>query len=137
MTRRNTIQRCLVLEAVNTLKCHATADEIYELINKEHPNISKATVYRNLNALSDEGKIRKIEIPSGADCFDHISDKHYHIKCEKCGRIFDVDMDIINGLEKNIKDKHGFEFNDYDILFRGICPNCQKGNLANTDALFP
>lgn len=126
MTRRNTIQRSLVLEAVNTLKCHATADEIYELIHKEHPNVSRATVYRNLNALSDDGKIKKLEMPSSADRFDHICSKHYHIKCKKCGRVFDVDMEVISGLENNIKDRRGFEFTDYDIVFKGICPDCQK-----------
>lgn len=126
MTRRNTIQRSLVLEAVNTLKCHATADEIYELIHKEHPNVSRATVYRNLNALSDDGKIKKLEMPSSADRFDHICSKHYHIKCKKCGRVFDVDMEVISGLENNIKDRRGFEFTDYDIVFNGVCPDCQK-----------
>ena len=57
MARRNTIQRALVLEAVKTLHCHATADEVYEEIIKEHPTISKATVYRNLNLLSEMGEI--------------------------------------------------------------------------------
>lgn len=52
---RNTIQRSLVLEAVNKLHCHATADEIYREIIKTHPHISRATVYRNLNLLSDRG----------------------------------------------------------------------------------
>ena len=63
MARRNTIQRALVLEAVKTLHCHATADEVYEEIIKEHPTISKATVYRNLNLLSEMGEIRRLEIP--------------------------------------------------------------------------
>ena len=60
MIKRNTIQRSLVLETVNKLKCHATADEIYEDIVKEHPNVSRATVYRNLNLLSEIGYIRKM-----------------------------------------------------------------------------
>ena len=126
MMRRQTIQRSLVLKAVNKLQCHATADEIYEEIVKEHPNVSRATVYRNLNLLSETGHIRKIEIPGGADCFDHICHDHCHVKCEKCGRIFDVDMEYVTGLEKNIRNDRGFSFTGYDIIFRGICPNCQK-----------
>ena len=124
--RRQTIQRSLVLKAVNKLQCHATADEIYEEIIKEHPNVSRATVYRNLNLLSETGHIRKIELPGGADCFDHICRDHCHVKCEKCGRIFDVDMEYVTGLEKNIRNDRGFSFTGYDIIFRGICPNCQK-----------
>ena len=83
-TKRNTIQRSLVLEAVNKLKCHATADEIYQEVTREHPNISKGTVYRNLNQLSDSGEIRKIETPGGADRFDHRCHDHYHVKCLRC-----------------------------------------------------
>ena len=126
MMKRNTIQRSLVFEAVNKLQCHATADEIYEAIVKDHPNISRATVYRNLKLLSDSGEIRKLDVPGGADRFDHLCHDHCHVKCVKCGRIFDVDMEYITGLEKNIKDNHGFMFTGYEILFRGICPDCQS-----------
>lgn len=125
MMKRNTIQRSLVFEAVNKLQCHATADEIYETIVTEHPNVSRATVYRNLKLLSETGYIRKIEIPGGADRFDHMCHDHCHVKCEKCGRVFDVDMEYITGIEKNIKDDRGFKFTGYDILFRGVCPDCQ------------
>ena len=126
MMKRNTIQRSLVFEAVNKLQCHATADEIYQTIMKEHPNISRATVYRNLKLLSETGEIRKMEIPGGPDRFDHRMQEHCHVRCEKCGRVFDVDMEYITGLEKNITESHGFAFTGYDILFRGICPDCQK-----------
>ncbi len=126
MMRRQTVQRSLVLKAVNKLQCHATADEIYEEIVKEHPNVSRATVYRNLNLLSETGHIRKIEIPGGADCFDHLCHDHCHVKCEKCGRIFDMDMEYVTGLEKNIRNDRGFSFTGYDIIFRGICPDCQE-----------
>ena len=126
MMKRSTIQRSLVFEAVNKLQSHATADEIYKAIVKEHPNVSRATVYRNLNLLSEMGDIRKIEIPGGADRFDHLCHDHCHVKCEKCGRIFDVDMEYIAGLEKSIKNNRGFTFTGYDILFRGVCPECQE-----------
>ena len=126
MVQRNTIQNTLVYEAVNKLQCHATADEIYDMIVQEHPTISRGTVYRNLNRLAEMGKIRKMEIPGGPDRFDHCCHDHCHVKCERCGRVFEVDMDYITGLEKNIRDTHGFAFTGYDILFRGICPECGK-----------
>lgn len=131
MRKRNTIQRSLVLEAVNRLQCHATADEIYEEIKRDHPNISRATVYRNLNVLSEMGEIRRMETPGGADRFDHRCHDHCHVRCQKCGRVFDVDVDFITGLEQRIRDAHGFEFTGYDILFRGICPDCQNASQKN------
>ena len=125
MIRRNTIQRSSVLEAVNKLHCHATADEIYNEIAKEHPTISRATVYRNLNLLSEMGEIRRLVMPGSADRFDHISSNHCHVKCEVCGRVFDVDMDFVSGLESGIRDAHGFDFSGYDIIFHGVCPECK------------
>lgn len=124
MNKRNTTQRSLVLEAVKELKCHATADEVYNMIVRKFPNISRGTVYRNLNLLSDMGEIRKMEMPSGADRFDHICSEHYHAKCEKCGRVFDVEMEFIADLEQNIKDTRGFKFIGHNIIFKGICPEC-------------
>lgn len=127
MIKRNTIQCSLVLEAVKKLHCHASADEIYDEIVKEQPNISRATVYRNLNRLAETGEILKIENPGGSDRFDHLCYQHYHVKCTKCGRISDVDMDYMTDLGKSVKDPHGFEFIGHNIMFQGICPDCQTG----------
>lgn len=126
MNRRGTIQRSLVLKAVREMRCHATADEVYDKIVKENPNISRGTVYRNLNLLSDAGEIHKLGMPSGADRYDHICHEHYHAKCVKCGRVFDVEMAFMENLEKNIKDTHGFKFVGHDIIFNGICPGCNN-----------
>ena len=126
MNKRNTIQRSLVLEAVKELQSHVTADEVYDAIVKKYPNISRGTVYRNLNVLSNIGEIRKVEMTSGADRFDHLCKEHYHAKCVKCGRIFDVEMEFIADLDKNIKDTHGFEITGHDVIFKGTCLECNQ-----------
>ena len=125
MKHRNTIQRSIVYEAVNRLKSHATASEIYDVIASEHPSVSRGTVYRNLNQLAEEDEIRKILVPGGADRYDHCCHKHYHARCLRCGRLFDIEMDYIADLEKAIKDAHGFSISGHDILFNGLCPDCQ------------
>lgn len=123
--KRNTFQKSLVLKTVHDMKCHASADEVYDAINKNYPNISRATVYRNLNELAKSREIKKIEVPEGADRFDYQCFDHYHIRCLKCGKIFDVDMEYIKDLEKTIQNSHGFEFKGHDIMFKGICPICR------------
>ena len=124
--KRNTIQRKLVLEAVQHLKCHASAEEVHQYIVKNYPHISLATVYRNLDLLADEGLIGKVNNSDGKERFDHLSHRHYHIRCIKCGKLYDADMDYINDLDKKIRDFHGFEINTHDIIFNGVCPSCLK-----------
>ena len=126
MQKRNTVQRSLVLSAVRNLRSHATAEEVYEEVTKAYPNVSRATVYRNLAKLEEEGEIRRLEIPGEPDRFDHICRKHYHLKCLRCGRIFDVEMESMNGLEEKITDKRGFFVTGHDVLFHGICPDCRR-----------
>lgn len=125
MQTRNTIQCALVYETVKRLKCHASADEVYSAIAQEHPTISRATVYRNLNRLTETGQILKIKMPGGADRFDHQCFAHYHVQCVRCEKVFDVDMAYLGDLEKGIKDAHGFVFLGHDIIFRGICAACK------------
>ena len=125
MERRNTIQKALILRAVCELKRHLTADEVYEFVKKDHPSIGKGTVYRNLAILTEEGAIRTVEVPDGSDRFDFTLKNHYHVRCVKCGEVFDVDMDEIPDLQKKIHDTHGMEFLTYDIFFKGICPECR------------
>ncbi len=125
MERRHTIQKDLIHKAVQNMRRHVTADEVFEFVKNEHPTIGKGTVYRNLGILADEGAIRKVEIPDGPDCFDFTLDKHYHVRCVKCGAVHDADIEVLENLEERIGDKRGMLFLDHDILFKGICGNCQ------------
>lgn len=63
---------------------HPTADEVYEAVSSTYPNISCATVYRNLKQFSETGVVSKIEISGGADYFDEDPPDHYHIRCIQC-----------------------------------------------------
>lgn len=130
MERRHTIQRALILNVVRKLRGHVSAEEVYNCIKLEHPSVGKGTVYRNLNILAEEGEIRKIEIPEGPDRFDFTIEDHYHVRCVRCNQVFDVDMDIVADMKTRIKDTHGIKFLDYDILFKGICPECQEKDVV-------
>lgn len=126
MEKRHTIQKELVLNAVRSMRSHVTAEEVYNFIKNDYPSIGKGTVYRNLNSLSEDGEILKIEIPNGPDRFDFTLEKHYHIRCMRCGNVYDVDMEILPDLTNRILNTHGMQILDYDILFKGLCKQCQN-----------
>ena len=53
--------------------------------------------------------------------------RHYHIKCTHCGMFMNVeDMDYIEGLDEKVGEVTGFKMEDHDIVFNGVCPECQK-----------
>ncbi len=126
MQTRNTVQRQIVLEAVRHMRNHPSADEVYAAINTEHPSISKATVYRNLHQLADQGEILQVAVPNGADRFDFRTDEHYHVCCKGCGSVFDVRMPKMDGLLNLVEDSSGVELTRYELLFEGICPACRE-----------
>ena len=67
---RMTGQRRLILEAVLRADDHPTAMQVYDRVAASMPNVSLTTVYRNLNRLTADGKIKRITIPNEPDRFD-------------------------------------------------------------------
>lgn len=126
MERRNTKQRQMILEAVRSRCDHPSAEQIYNQVKAIDPNVSLATVYRNLSVLYEDGQIQEVLTP-GADAFDLVTDKHNHLVCEKCGRIFDVDIDYDLTFD-NKTTKNGFVVTSHQTIFRGLCPECAKKN---------
>ncbi len=126
--KRNTMQKEIILNAVNELACHVTSEEVYEHIHSNYPHISKATVYRNLRSLSEDHLIKKVTLPGDVDRFDHIIIPHYHARCNKCGKIFDVMVKTTDNIESNIILPEGFESDNHEILFTGICKSCHEKN---------
>lgn len=122
---RNTIQRMVVYQTVNKLKNHATAEDIYFEVRKDYPHISKGTVYRNLNKLCDEGEIKRRRVPGEADRYDHICSDHYHGKCLRCGKIMDLDIAYHPEFDDLPNLKSGFRVVGHDIVFHGICEECE------------
>ena len=126
--RRNTMQRELTYEAVLSYPGHPSAEDIYRVISSKYSTISKATVYRNLNMLFDEGKIGKVPSILGFEAhYDHRTDHHSHAICIKCGKVVDVDVqydmelvDVAVSMEK------GFMLFSHDLIFEGICSDCRN-----------
>jgi len=125
---RNSQQRTLILSLMDGNKSHPTADEIYEAARKVDAHISRGTVYRNLNLLSENGSILRIEVPDGAAHFDSTLEDHYHFYCIKCNKVTDapaLETDAILGAENQLKER-GYKSITHTILFQGICPECSK-----------
>lgn len=123
--KRNTLQRPATLEAVQKLKCHATAEQVYAAIVTQYPTISRGTVYRNLNQLVASGEIRKLAVSGDTNRFDHQCHGYYYARCLKCERFFDVNMAYIADKANAIQDSYGLQFGGHDLVFKRICADCK------------
>ncbi len=127
--KRTTIQRKVILETLNLVANHPTAEELYDIISTSYPHISKATVYRNLSLLATEGIISRIDTGNAATRFDHNTKPHYHAQCSICSQLSDIE-DLDNGyimmLQKQIEKQGDFKVDSYSLLFHGICSKCQN-----------
>ncbi len=118
-------QRQRILEILQSTDTHPTADWIYSILKAEIKNLSLGTVYRNLNILVDQGLAKKLEFGSTFDRFDAVVENHYHLICEKCGSVYDLDMDVDERIVKLAEEKTSFRIKNHRIEFFGICKNCQ------------
>lgn len=123
---RMTTQRQVILEELRKLKSHPTAGELCQIVRQRLPRISLGTVYRNLEILSRSGVILKLEVAGLEMRFDGTVENHYHVRCLSCGRVADVDMGPLEGLEKTVGDLCDFELLGHRLEFVGHCPACRE-----------
>lgn len=122
-------QREIILEKIKSVKIHPTAEEIYNMVIKEEPKISRSTVYRNINILVENNEIEKINMPNGPDRYDYLHKLHHHAICEVCSKVFDFYYEFEKEkIAQSVKQQTGVETNVDCITLNGICENCKSKN---------
>lgn len=122
---RMTPQRRLILDELRGCMTHPTAKEVYDRVRVRMPRISLATVYRNLDSLSRQGIIGRMELGCAERRYDGDPHDHYHLCCVRCGRIADAPIERLRGLEDTLASASGYTVLGHWIEFRGICPDCR------------
>lgn len=124
---RKTKQREVIIDELMKLNSHPSADELYERVRKRIPRISLGTVYRNLDVLSREGVIRRLESPGSPKRFDGTMHEHSHIRCTRCGRIDDVPFGgELTECDRDILRRTAYRVLERRVEFLGLCPACRK-----------
>lgn len=126
--RRNTLQREIVYQAVEAL-FHASSEQIIEYVNQRYQGISVGTIYRNLNVLIDEKRIRKLKLDNSVDVYETIKANHYHFQCEVCHRIIDIPEELVSIDYQKIESIEQHQIISKEISFYGICHDCQTKSL--------
>ncbi|WP_066634700.1 Fur family transcriptional regulator [Desulfolucanica intricata] len=124
-TRRKHILRVLL----ENKDKHLSAEEVYNLVKAEAPDVGLATVYRTLELFVGFDIIRAMDFGDGrkryefgeedGDCHDH-----HHLICEECGRIIEVNEDLLEELENRIINDYKFSITNHQLKIFGVCEDC-------------
>lgn len=129
-----THQRLLVLSVLERNSgSHLTAEDIYEQVSEDYPEIGLATVYRTLQLLWDMQLVDRISLNDGCVRYEigHLlqgesKHNHHHLICRSCKKIIPFDEDLLDDLEKQIEITTGFHVLDHELKFFGLCRECMK-----------
>lgn len=132
---KTTSQRTAILKVLlDQPETHLTAEEIYDLVKKDWPDIGLATVYRNIQLLSEMNLIDKLNLDDGYVRYE-IGDPdhehhhhHHHMICIGCGKVFAFQEDLLDNLEKKIEQTTGFIVSDHEVKLYGYCRDCLSEN---------
>ena len=125
MIRRNSRQRQLILDVMRGEGIHMNADQVYQKVKQADPSIGIATVYRNLNLLTEMGEIQKFQDRSTGFMYDGNPKKHHHFYCRYCKRYFDVSFSVEEQMIRQVEDQMGVSVEDLNISLEGCCNQCK------------
>lgn len=122
---RKSRQRDAILYNLQHRCDHPTAMELYLSVRKEIPNISLGTLYRNLKSMCENGTISNFS-SGGEEHYDADTHRHAHLRCEKCGRFYDLPECVPPAAEDLLADGFAGQVYDYSLIFFGVCAACCK-----------
>lgn len=128
-----TSQRLMVL---NILSAHGdehlTVEEIYDLAKEESPEIGLATIYRTVQVLLELHVIEKVTFDDGFARYELNGEetgsghRHHHAICTQCGKVYSLETDLLDTLEKQVFESLGFEVTEHEVKLYGLCSACRR-----------
>ena len=127
---RITAQRELIMKIfAESPEEHLSVEEVYRKLLDKRSRISKATVYRTVELLSDLELLRRIEIDEGIVRYEIANgEKHgqHHAICTDCGKVISLEGEMMEKLEKLMESELGFVVSDHNIKLYGKCESCSE-----------
>lgn len=125
-----TSQRQTILQSfIENPDRHLSAEDVYQIVRGQSPDIGLATVYRTLELLSDLDILQKLDFGDGRNRYEinEMSQPHHHhhLICLSCGRVREFEDDLLETLETAIARKSKFAIVDHQLKFYGYCQECQ------------
>ena len=102
---------------------HISVEDLYEQIKSDFPSISLATLYKNINAMSEKALIKEVKVPHSKNVYEISKEEHAHLLCHKCHAFIDIDVALTPIIEEATTKSH-FHIEESSVIFSGLCPEC-------------
>lgn len=132
MSEYNTRQREQLLNFLqNNAHCHFTAAQIESGLAQAGDKLGKATVYRRLERLVEDGLVRRfVSDDAKVCCYQYAGGEgcknHYHLKCMRCGELLHVECSYLDEMSSHVLEHHGFRVDTEKITLCGVCEKCSQ-----------
>ena len=118
-------KRNAILECLKNTQAHPSAETLHQMLQKEHPDISLATVYRNLTLFKNQGLIKSLGTVNGIERFDGNTMPHVHFVCGSCDSVLDLpQLEPPESLCSAAAKATGGQVTGCQLMFTGTCQNC-------------
>lgn len=125
-----TNQRKAILNTIiENVHEHLSCEEIFKLVSVDYPEIGIATIYRTIQLFENLNIVVKVNFDDGFSRYEikeNTNDHHHHhLICLKCGKILEVELDLLESLENTIESQEDFSITDHNVKFYGYCKSCK------------
>ena len=125
-------KRNAILDCLKSTKAHPSAEMIFEMLQADHPDISMATVYRNLNLFKNQGIIVSVGTVDGMERYDYDTSPHVHFICTVCSDVADVPgMDPGSSFVEEAAEKLGCSISSCRVMLQGVCRKCRLSSSVS------
>ena len=129
--RKYSKKREAIFSCICSTDTHPSAEWVYNQLKPQIPDLSLATVYRNLALFKREGRIVSVGVVQNLERFDANTAPHAHLVCSHCGAVVDVFQDFFTQPELDaLSQQLCCAVQGARVTFEGLCPQC----LAQQDA---
>ena len=129
---RSTNARRAIGELVANRSGHFTAAELIGAAHERGLRVGRATVFRTLDMLAEQGALERIDLPTGEHAYVACApqEHHHHVICRSCGKSVEVVDSGLQSVVGEIGRRSGFAIETHRLEFFGLCPTCRSAPVA-------
>ena len=124
---RMTLQRQIILDVIESLEGHITAEAVYAQVRARYPQVNLSTVYRTLEFLEELSLVSHTHFDDGVARWHGAGEApHQHLICRRCGSEQELDLALLEPLDRELRHRYGFQADLAHFALVGLCARCQQ-----------